>query len=211
MRTVRFSSALAVAFTLAAASVAPLSAQSVEEYGFTAGLSRATLAGGFTDFVSDRGGNPGARIGFALGGYAHVALNEAFTLRPELMFVQRGNRIPAENGVRRRDLDLDYIDVSALVRRHFPVGDLQGWVGGGATVSLLAGSGGRVGEVTIDDVSDEIEGTDFGVALEAGADRGRFGFGLRYSLGLANISTSPDSDESANNRSLMLLVSYAVR
>jgi hypothetical protein len=196
---------LATAFLLT-----PAAAQQLDGYGLQAGVNRATMSGSFFDLVKDAGGSVNARWGFTLGGFASLGIATNTQLRPELSYTQRGVRVPAENGLRQRDLDLGYIDLAALVRRSFPMESVSPWVGAGAVLSINASSSAQVDDTEID-VSDEIKGTDFGLALEAGAGNGTWEVGLRYLLGLSNISESSDSDEAAKNRSLSVTVSYNLK
>ena len=188
--------------------VLPAAAQQVESLGLVGGMSRATMGGGFFDLVQDVGGTVNPRFGVALGGFASFGLAPNTSLRAELLFTQKGVRIPTDGGLRRRDLDVTYFDMNGLVRRRFPLASVTPWVGAGATLSFRGSATGRIDD-TEGDFSDEVKGVDFGFALEAGAGQGPWDVGLRYLLGLSNISESPDPDEESKNRGLFLLVSYA--
>ncbi|NNF15033.1 MAG: PorT family protein [Gemmatimonadetes bacterium] len=194
----------------ATVAVLPVSAQSMVGWGATAGLTRATLVGGFPDLIQDVGGSVNPRYGISVGGYVLFAMGDQLWFRPELAITQKGYRVPGENGVRRRELDMTNAELGAYARRTFPLSSLQGWVGAGPVLSLNLSANGVVGENEID-VSDEIVGSDFGIGLEAGVNHDRMGFGLRYVLGLRDITESSDPDESAKNRGLLLVVSYAIR
>lgn len=205
MRIIR--SAL-VAIALGALAAAPAAAQQLESLGVVGGLSRATMGGGFFELVQDVGGTVDPRFGVALGGFASFGLAPNTSLRAELLFTQKGVRIPTDGGLRRRDLDITYFDLSGLVRRSFPLASITPWVGVGPALSFRASATGRVGD-TQGDFSDEVKGVDFGFALEAGAGRDRWDVGLRYLLGLSNISESSDPDEESKNRGLFVTFSYA--
>ncbi len=202
---------LIVAALVAAPAVTPVGAQQLDGWGVTGGLNRATLAGGFMDLVRDRGGIVNPRYGFTVGGYASLALAPATSLRPELAITQRGARIPAENGVRRRDMNLTYLAAAAMARRAIPLGSVAGWVGAGPTLSLKLSAKGRIDDEDGIDFSDEVKGTDLGLAFEAGITRGQVDVGLRYLFGITNISTSSDPDEAAKNRGLGVVVSYGLK
>lgn len=188
----------------------PAAAQQLDQYGLQLGLNRATMSGGFLDLVKDAGGSVNARYGFTLGGFVSLGIATNTALRPELAYTQKGVRIPSESGVKQRDLDLGYIDLAALVRRSFPQQSVSPWVGLGAVVSVNTSAGATSDDQEFD-VSDEIKGTDFGLALEAGAGNGTWDVGLRYLLGLPNVSESTDPEEEAKNRGLSLTVSYNLK
>ena len=80
----------------------------------------------------------------------------------------------------------------------------------GPVLALNLSASGVVGDNEID-VSDEIVASDFGIGLETGVNHDRWGFGLRYVLGLRDITESTDPDESGKNRGLLLVASYAIR
>jgi hypothetical protein len=183
-------------------------AQELESFGVVGGISRATMGGGFIDLINDVGGSVDARFGFALGGFAAFGLAPNTSLRGELMFTQKGFRVPPENGLNRRELDVTYFDLSALVRRSFPLDTATPWVGAGPVLSFRGGATGVVGD-SEGDFSDEIKGVDFGLGIEAGAGRNNVDVGLRYLLGLSNITESSDPDESSKNRTMFLTVSYS--
>ena len=117
MNTLRILVAASIATVLA---TAPLSAQRLDGWGVLGGINRATMTGGFIDVVKDAGGVVNPRYGFTVGGFASLSLATDTWLRPEVAITQKGVRVPPENGLRRRDLDLTYLDVAALVRRSIP-------------------------------------------------------------------------------------------
>jgi len=193
---------------LALVPAGPAAAQELESFGVIGGMSRTTMGGGFFDLVKDVGGTVNPRYGVALGGFASFNLAPSTSLRAELLFAQNGVRIPTDGGLRERDIDVTYFDASGLVRRVFPLESVVPWVGAGPTLSFRGSVNGRVDGVEVD-ASDEVKGIDFGFALEAGAGRDNIDVGVRYILGLTNISESSDPDEESKNRGLFLLVSYA--
>lgn len=193
---------------LALVSVGPAAAQELESFGVIGGMSRTTMGGGFFELVKDVGGTVNPRYGVALGGYASFNLAPNTSLRGELLLTQNGVRIPTDGGLRSRDLDITYFDASGLVRRAFPLESIVPWVGAGPAISFRGSVNGKVDDVEVD-ASDEVKGIDFGFALEAGAGRDNIDVGVRYILGLTNISESSDPDEESKNRGLFFLVSYS--
>jgi len=186
-----------------------LSAQTLQNVGAFAGVSRAAPGGGFIDLLKDVGGTVNPRYGFTLGGFASFLLAPDTHLRAELGVTQKGYRVPPDNGLRRRELDLTYVDLAGVVRRGFPVDGVSPWIGAGPVLSFRASANGRRDDDR-QDVSDEVTGRDLGFALEAGATRNQVEFGIRYVLGLSDVTVSDDPDEEMKNRGVTLTVSYLV-
>ena len=202
-----------VASAFAASAVyAPLSARQLEldGYGVAAGINRATMGGGFYELVKDVGGVVNPRYGLSIGGFASLPVAPETWIRPELALTQKGVRVPRDGGLKKRDLDLTYLDVAALVRRAVPVSSVESWVAGGPIVSMKMSATARVSENEFD-ASDEITGADLGLALEAGGTRGAVDMSLRYILGLSNVSTHSDPDEAGKNRGLQIKVAYNLK
>ncbi|MGI9625341.1 MAG: outer membrane beta-barrel protein [Longimicrobiales bacterium] len=188
----------------------PASAQTLESYGVFGGLSRSQSGGGFVALAEDLGGVINPKYGIKLGGFAHFTLAPNTTLRGEMGLAQQGFRIPPENGLRERALDVNYLDFAGVVRRSFPQESVTPWVGAGPVISMRMSADGSVDEVS-EDISDEISGSDFGLAVEVGASREVLDFGLRYVFGLTDINAvSDDADETIKNRGLALTVSYLI-
>lgn len=184
--------------------------QEVLDYGVTGGLTRSVIGGGFADLVQDVGGSIDPRYGITLGGYATWSVKDAFQLVSELTLTQKGVRIPPENGVKRRDLDFTYIDLAGIVVRPFPGETYTPWIGAGPVLSFKVAADGRVGDNSFD-ASDEFTGTDFGVGVDGGVAKGALRVGVRYVLGLKNVSTQSGENEDGSNRSFMLKVSYSLK
>jgi len=194
---------------IAAAGTLPAQAQTVESFGAFGGFSRASSGGSFIDLIKDVGGVVNPRYGLTLGGFANLSLAPNTIARAELGLSQRGFRVPPENGLRRRELDLTYVTLAGLARRSFPGESVNPWIGAGPVISIRASANGTIDDSS-NDVSDEMSSTDFGFALEAGATRDVLDFGVRYVVGLSNVSSSSDSDEGFKNRGLAFTVSYLI-
>jgi hypothetical protein len=177
-----------------------------ERVGVKAGLNFASQYGGFYDFVRDVGGEVDSRTGIALGVFGEMALRQRYTLQPEIFYSQRGARIPGENGLRKRDVDLSYLEFSAIGKMNFPLQSMTPFVAMGPVLGFLGGATGRVDEYE-QSIEDEISGVDFGLAFGGGVTRGPIGIEARYVVGLKDV-VSDDSE--AKNRGLSLLMSYAL-
>jgi hypothetical protein len=181
-------------------------AQVFQRIGIKAGLNFSSQGGDFYDFVREVGGEVNARTGISLGLFAERMVNDRLTIVPELFYAQRGVRIPGENGLRSRELDLSYAEFSAIGKITFPLETIAPFVTAGPVLGILGGATGRVDD-NEQSVEDEISGADFGFAIGGGVDRGPIGIEARYVLGLKDVVTD---DDEGKNRGLSVLVSYAL-
>jgi hypothetical protein len=188
------------ATTAAAAGDSPF----FERLGVKTGLSFSSQVGGFYDFVRDKGGQVESRTGIALGVFGEIPLHERFSIESEMSYSQRGVRIPEENGVRKRELDLSYAEFSAIGKLKLPLQSMTPFITTGPVLGVLGGATGRVGDHE-QSIRDELSGVDFALAFGGGITRGPIGIELRYLIGLTDIVLDEDV---AKNRGLSVLMSY---
>lgn len=163
----------------------------------------------------------GRRSGYTVGGFLLFDFAGPFALQPELRYIQRGYSVDltvsgfgqevSANGT----LKLDYIDVPVLARLDIPSAGVTPHVFGGPTFGFNISAEEETeaaGETETEDVSDSINGTDFGLEVGAGLD---FGLGAgtatidaRYGLGLSDLPASDDTDVSLQNRALMITAGF---
>ena len=178
--------------------------------GFKLGLSMYTFGGDDTEF---EGVSPGTRMGLGAGGFLTFALGPNFALQPELLYVQKGARY--EEGDASVTFKLDYLDIPVLLKYRFPTE-------GSIRPNLFAGPVGSIkmsaniqmesgGDEASVDMSDEVKGFDFGVALGGGLDfalsSSTLNFDVRYTLGLTDW---PDTDLGGSVRNNGWLVTVGV-
>lgn len=198
---------LALAGTLLVHS--PVSAQ-VEAIGFRLGLSRTTQGGGFAELAENNDFDVKARTGFVAGAYVDYALRgvyEGLSVQAGLDLAQKGTRIDRRSGESFRELDITYVDVPLLAKLAFAYDAFRPYVLGGPVFSFKQGTSATADGQSIDP-DDELTGTDLGLALGLGVQRDRLGIEVRYVHGVANISTSSSSNESAKNRQWALVATY---
>jgi hypothetical protein len=115
-----------------------------------------------------------------------------------VLYSQKGSKFEVE-GFAEGAVEVDYLEVPILLR----VGQ---WNASGTTFNAFVGPslGFRVrakaraesgGESESVDISEEIEGFDFGLVFGAGVEFGRFTLDGRYTWGLSNINERLDDDE----------------
>lgn len=115
----------------AAALAAPVSAQ--VSFGVLAGPTRSAFSGPGSSGAS-------SRTGFLVGGVGELALNDVFSIRPEVHLARKGARVLGWLGTRGYgDFALSYLQASVLGQLRAPVAQEVGPVlYGGFSVGFLA-------------------------------------------------------------------------
>ena len=179
-------------------------AQAQATFGLKAG---ATLTNFMGDDVSDDSDN---KLGFLVGGVANFAVNDMFSVQPEVLFSQKGAQSDA--GDETAKFNLNYVDVPVMVK--VSTGDN----GSGLFFELGPQFGFLVSsKATLGDESEDIEGLnkfDFGYAAGLGYQlEGGLNFGLRYNGGITNVYKEVDVlgtavQAKARNSAFQLSVGY---
>lgn len=146
-------------------------------------------------------GDENTRASVYLGGFARIAVNENWSLQPELLYSGQGFKydvpILGEYTVR-----LNYINIPVMVQYYFiPEFHLEA----GPQLGFLVAAKNIHDKVTVD-VKDQTKGVDFGLGFGFGYD---FDFGLgiggRYNFGLTDVF---EQDESQKNSVAQIGVYY---
>lgn len=185
--------------------------QSIRQFGIKAGLHSATQSAPFYDLAVDLGGNKDPRIGFSVGAFAEIGLRSPFSLQPELLYVQKGATIDGEGTpVQTRVLKTNYLEVPILGKATFAAGTARPFVLAGPAVGLLMSAKGRVEDEQFD-AKEELKTLDLSLIAGGGVAFSAFAAEIRYTYGVANVSTSNDPRVgSVSNRALSLLLSYTI-
>jgi hypothetical protein len=176
--------------------------------GFT--LGRLDDQGAIKDGLDESTGatwEQGTRLGPVAGGFAQIDLSTRFVLRPEVLYVAKGETYSSVLGDVTAQLDV--LEVPLLLVARFPAGDVTPALFAGPAVAFTMSA-----EFANEDIEDlepfpETKTTD--VSLIAGAEAT---FGGKYSIegriwyGLTNLSDSPDV-ETMKHLSAALLVGVA--
>jgi hypothetical protein len=143
------------------------------------------------------------RIGFHAGLYYHLFFNENIAIQPELLFSQKGAKIDFSGFEVKTNFS--YIDLPVLVR--YQVVDFLNLHAGPQVGFLISAN--AVADDEKEDIKDDFNTIDFGLAFGAGVDLPMgLNFTLRYVLGLANIASETEGDESLKNNVLQVSVGY---
>ena len=195
----------ALAFAVLVTAPAPAAAQTPIHYGITAGVNLAGVSGDVGDLLTEN------RTGFAAGGFAEIGLSPAFSIRPEVLYSQKGAK--ESEGGDEIVFKLTYIEIPVLAKYAIPMeGSLRPWLAAGPAVSFKAGCdietdiGGSEDSLDCDETEFQMKSTDFSLLFGAGVDVGAFSLGIRYDLGLANTLDVDGFD--SKNKTLSLMAGY---
>jgi hypothetical protein len=188
--------------------------------GVRAGVDFMTFWGDDVD-----GDETNRRTGILVGGFLLADFAGPFAVQPELMYIQKGasqeGTLPDGTTV-TETIKLDYIEVPVLVKLQVPLEEgINPSVFAGPTLGLnvtaereieAEGESARedISSAT-EDISDDVSGTDFGLALGGGVDVELNNVTLmgdiRYGLGL---TSTDDGDASIQNRGFMITAGLAL-
>jgi hypothetical protein len=160
-------------------------------FGVKAGLNSASVK------VTD-GDDYDSKVGFYLGGLAHIHLTRHFAVQPELIYSTQGGKDGDDF-----KLKLNYINVPVLVQYMFNEGFR---LETGPQVGFLVTAKTKSGDTEFD-VKDDLQSIDFAWTFGAGyLFPSGFGIDLRYNIGISNISENNTFE--ARNRVLQAGVFY---
>ncbi|HDH03611.1 MAG TPA: PorT family protein [Actinobacteria bacterium] len=173
------------------------------------GISLANFSGADKDVP---GLSRSGRTGFLVGGMVDIPLG-AVSIRPEVFYVQKGARYSDSGG--ESGLDVDYIEIPALVVFGIPAGGIKVELFAGPQISFQAKcsltatptGGSTAGQ---DCPSDIIKGTDFGILFGGGVAVGSFMAQVAIDYGLTTIDAEADPDD-IRNQAIYVLVGWMFR
>jgi maltoporin len=151
-------------------------------FGIKAGLNSSSVK------ISD-GEDFDSKVGFHVGGLAHIHIARHFAVQPEIMYSTQGGKDGDEK------LKLNYVNIPVLAQYMFDEGfRLQT----GPQLGFLTTAKQKIGNVEID-IKDDLSSIDFSWVFGASyLCRQGLGIDARYNLGISNISE--DNSFEARNR-----------
>jgi opacity protein-like surface antigen len=179
-------------------------------FGIKGGLNSSNFIGD-TDGVDFK-----SRIGFNVGAFATIKLSEKITLQPEILYSTQGAKVSNVTMIIMEDIltladikvNLSYINVPVMIK-YYVADKLNLEVGPqiGFLTSAESSTHYDVSNQTVDDdIKDSFESVDFGLNFGAGYDFTKnISAGIRYNLGLANISKTESGDDSKIENSVFSL------
>lgn len=186
-----------------ALAVSPAAAQ-ITGKGAKLGLSLANMSG---DDIEEND----AKLGFALGGFVTYSISEAFSVQPELLFVQKGTKW--SEGDAKLVFRLSYLELPILAKYSFAAGpNMKVFVFGGPAIAFKIGATSYFeweGESETDDIED-MKALDLGLAFGAGIQMPfnnlLLSLDARYTLGLTDCFEEIDGETvSVKNGAFLIL------
>jgi len=181
-------------------------------FGLVAGVSFAKFTGADATIS---GVSSGSRTGFTGGGFVNLPISEMFSVRPEVIYIQKGARYSDQGAT--LGFNLDYIEIPVLFVVTVPTsGNVSPEFFAGPQVSFRVGcsltasvSGGPSGSQSCSDagISDEVATTDFGAVFGAGVTISNFMVQAAFDLGLTKVDSSSDPDD-LKNQAITIMVGW---
>lgn len=163
--------------------------------GFKIGMNYADLFGEEVDLMEQTlGTEVKAKWGLSAGGFIQLNIAKVLAIQPEFMYTVKGARMEEEilGETVKVGFNLSYLEVPVLVKLMIPTpGNVKPslFVGPAVAIKLSAKQKTEyAGQTDTEDLSDDMEDTEFGLIFGGGLDIGKITFDIRYSLGLTTIS-----------------------
>ena len=190
--------------TIALGAAGAAQAQSIS-YGVKAGASLTNFTGKGVEDAKNK-------FGFIGGLVANFAVNDIFSVQPEVLFSMKGAKAEAQltgSPTVTRKVKLSYIDVPVLA--HINAAGLFFELG--PQIGFLASAKGTLeaqGQSFTQDIKDEVKNVDFGYAAGLGYQmKNGPGVGLRYNGGFTDLSKDVTTNDGAvRNSAFQLYLTY---
>jgi hypothetical protein len=172
-------------------------------FGIKAGASLTNYTGKGTDGAD-------YKFGFHGGFIANLAVNDAFSIQPEVLYSMKGAKSEASMGgyTLTNKVTTHYIDVPVLA--HINAGGLFFELGPQVGF-LVAASGSQAlgGQSVSGDIKDQLKTVDFGYAAGLGYQLANGpGIGLRYNGGFIDINKNNNTNFATRNSAFQLYLTY---
>lgn len=184
-----------------------VAATNAQDFGVKVGANIANIKGDSFD-ESD------SKFNFTFGVFAEFMLSDKLGLQPELILSGQGAKLDVDDGAGgtiEYKQKLSYVNVPVLANVY--LGE-NFFLQGGPYVGFLTNAELNVsGSLSLlgGDNKDAFKSTDFGAMVGFGANAGKFNFGMRYQLGLANIAEDADGVEGdAKNSVVQVNVGFKI-
>lgn len=147
-----------------------------------------------------------AKAGIHVGGFLVYMFNENMGVQPEILYSMQGSNWDDDGDDNK--IKFNYIQIPVLFR--YNIIDMVS-VHGGPQIGMLTSADIEYEDGDEEDIKDDFKGTDFSAAFGAEVDLPiGLGFGLRYVLGLTNVSEDDFAIEETKNRNIQIYAKYTL-
>ena len=183
-----------VILCLVIVSLTTLGASAQVNFGLKAGMNISTLRG---DGVEKENSLIGANV----GAFVNIPVSTMFSFQPEVLYSMEG----AKEDVFDTKIMLNYVNIPLMLKYT----DASGFFGElGPQIGFLTSAKSKINGNTAD-IKDLFKSTNFSLGIGAGFNfTPSVGVGLRYNLGLSNISEDTNDDVKTGNFSIGIHYSF---
>jgi hypothetical protein len=163
--------------------------------------------------------SPDGRVGLTIGGLVNIGITEAFSVQPEVHFIQKGYKFEFEffGETSESTLKTNYLEIPIHAKYRFGgENNITGFVMAGPAIGYaLSGKvedcdGGDCETTDLEfDEEDGLKRADIGVSFGGGVHIGQLFVDVRYVLGVSNIAETEDGDDdTVKNKGFQIGVGY---
>ena len=183
-----------VILCLVIVSLTTLGASAQVNFGLKAGMNISTLRGDGVEKAN-------SLIGANVGAFVNIPVSTTFSFQPEVLYSMEG----AKEDVFDTKIMLNYVNIPLMLKYT----DASGFFGElGPQIGFLTSAKSKINGNTAD-VKDLFKSTNFSLGIGAGFNfTPSVGVGLRYNLGLSNISEDTNDDVKTGNFSIGIHYSF---
>lgn len=183
-----------VILCLVIVSLTTLGASAQVNFGLKAGMNISTLRGDGVEKAN-------SLIGANVGAFVNIPVSTTFSFQPEVLYSMEG----AKEDVFDTKIMLNYVNIPLMLKYT----DASGFFGElGPQIGFLTSAKSKINGNTAD-IKDLFKSTNFSLGIGAGFNfTPSVGVGLRYNLGLSNISEDTNDDVKTGNFSIGIHYSF---
>ena len=183
-----------VILCLVIVSLTTLGASAQVNFGLKAGMNISTLRGDGVEKAN-------SLIGANVGAFVNIPVSTMFSFQPEVLYSMEG----AKEDVFDTKIMLNYVNIPLMLKYT----DASGFFGElGPQIGFLTSAKSKINGNTAD-IKDLFKSTNFSLGIGAGFNfTPSVGVGLRYNLGLSNISEDTNDDVKTGNFSIGIHYSF---
>ena len=183
-----------VILCLVIVSLTTLGASAQVNFGLKAGMNISTLRGDGVEKAN-------SLIGANVGAFVNIPVSTMFSFQPEVLYSMEG----AKEDVFDTKIMLNYVNIPLMLKYT----DASGFFGElGPQIGFLTSAKSKINGNTAD-IKDLFKSTNFSLGIGAGFNfTSSVGVGLRYNLGLSNISEDTNDDVKTGNFSIGIHYSF---